>query len=81
MRTVQPCSTRPEIGPVEGWRRSSCAHLGSPSAVWNVSPRIDLCTGETLDPPAELPLARYEVVIEEGRVLIEVPEGPPEVSE
>jgi len=42
---------------------------------------FDLGTGEALDPPAELPLAVYDVVIEGGRVLIEVPEGPLEVNE
>ena len=43
--------------------------------------RFDLATGEPLDPPAELPLAVYEVVIEDGRILIEVPDGPLEVNE
>ncbi len=38
--------------------------------------RFDLLTGDALDPPAELPLAVYPVVVEGGRVLIEVPEGP-----
>ena len=38
--------------------------------------RFDLDTGEPLDPPAEEPIARYPVVVENGRVLIEVPEGP-----
>jgi 3-phenylpropionate/trans-cinnamate dioxygenase ferredoxin subunit len=38
--------------------------------------RFDLDTGDALDPPAELPLARYPVVVEDGRILIEVPEGP-----
>ena len=38
--------------------------------------RFDLGTGEALDPPAEMPLAAYEVVIEDGRILIEVAEGP-----
>ena len=37
---------------------------------------FDLETGEALDPPAEVPLAIYDVVIEDGRILIEVPEGP-----
>jgi hypothetical protein len=41
-----------------------------------------LCkTGEPLDPPADQPLAVYPVVIEDGRVLIEVPDGPLEISE
>ncbi len=43
--------------------------------------RFDLTSGEALDPPAELPLARYPVVLEDGRVLIEVPEGPLAVNE
>jgi 3-phenylpropionate/trans-cinnamate dioxygenase ferredoxin component len=38
--------------------------------------RFDLETGDALDPPAELPIVRYPVVIENDRVLIEVPEGP-----
>jgi len=42
--------------------------------------RFDLETGEALDPPAELPLAVYGVVVDGGRVLIEVPEGPLEVN-
>ena len=43
--------------------------------------RFDLADGEALDPPAELPLARYEVVIEDDRVVIEIPDGPLEVNE
>ena len=43
--------------------------------------RFDLADGEALDPPAELPLARYDVVIEDGRILIEVPDGPLPVNE
>jgi nitrite reductase/ring-hydroxylating ferredoxin subunit len=42
--------------------------------------RFSLADGEPLDPPAELPLAIYPVVVEGGRVLIEVPEGPLEVN-
>ena len=42
--------------------------------------RFDLDTGEALDPPAELPLAVYPVIVEGGRVLIEVPDGPLEVN-
>jgi 3-phenylpropionate/trans-cinnamate dioxygenase ferredoxin subunit len=38
--------------------------------------RFDLASGEAIDPPAELPLATYDVVVEGGRVLIEVPDGP-----
>ena len=43
--------------------------------------RFDLEDGEALDPPAELPLALYPVVVEDGRILIEVPDGPLEVNE
>lgn len=43
--------------------------------------RFDLSSGEPLDPPAEDPLAVYPVVVEGGRILIEVPDGPLEVSE
>lgn len=42
--------------------------------------RFSLADGEPLDPPAELPLAVYPVVVEGGRVTIEVPEGPLEVN-
>jgi 3-phenylpropionate/trans-cinnamate dioxygenase ferredoxin subunit len=43
--------------------------------------RFDLADGEALDPPAEVPLAMYPVVVEDGRVFIEVPEGPLPVNE
>jgi len=43
--------------------------------------RFDLETGEPLDPPAEVPIVRYPVIIKGGRVLIEVPEGPLPVNE
>ena len=43
--------------------------------------RFDLATGGALDPPAELPLAMYEVVVEGGRILIDVPDGPLAVNE
>jgi 3-phenylpropionate/trans-cinnamate dioxygenase ferredoxin subunit len=37
--------------------------------------RFDLATGEPLDPPAEVPLALYDVDIEDGRIVLELPEG------
>ncbi len=37
--------------------------------------RFDLETGEPLDPPAELPLALYPVIVENGRIFIEIPDG------
>ena len=43
--------------------------------------RFDLDTGEALDPPAELPLAMYPVVVEGGRIILELPEGPIPVNE
>jgi len=43
--------------------------------------RFDLENGEPLDPPAELPLAVYEVLLEGGRILIEVADGPLEVND
>ena len=43
--------------------------------------RFDLADGEALDPPAEVPLASYPVVIEDGRVFIEIPDGPLPVNE
>ena len=43
--------------------------------------RFDLADGKALDPPAELPLAMYPVVVDDGRVYIEVPEGPIPLNE
>jgi 3-phenylpropionate/trans-cinnamate dioxygenase ferredoxin subunit len=43
--------------------------------------RFDLTSGEPIDPPAELPLEIYPVVVENGRVLIDVPDGPLPISE
>ena len=43
--------------------------------------RFSLDDGEPLDPPAEVPLAVYPVVVEEGRILIEIPDGPLPVNE
>ena len=43
--------------------------------------RFDLEDGEPLDPPAELPLAVYDVAVVDGRVTIDVPDGPLEVNE
>jgi 3-phenylpropionate/trans-cinnamate dioxygenase ferredoxin subunit len=38
--------------------------------------RFSLLDGEVTDPPAELPLVIYPVVVEGGRVGIQVPVGP-----
>jgi len=43
--------------------------------------RFDLETGEALDPPAELPLAVYPVVIEDGQVVLELPDGEVPVNQ
>jgi 3-phenylpropionate/trans-cinnamate dioxygenase ferredoxin subunit len=43
--------------------------------------RFDLSSGEPLDPPAEDALAVYPVVVDNGRIMIEVPDGPLEVNE
>ena len=43
--------------------------------------RFDLFDGEPLDPPAEIPLAVYAVVVEDGRIVIEVPDGPLPINE
>ncbi len=43
--------------------------------------RFDIETGDALDPPAELPLAKYPVAVEAGRVVLELPEGPIPVNE
>jgi 3-phenylpropionate/trans-cinnamate dioxygenase ferredoxin subunit len=42
--------------------------------------RFSLEDGEALDPPAELPLVMYPVVVEGGRVSIEVGPGPLRVN-
>ena len=43
--------------------------------------RFDLETGEALDPPAELPLALYDVTVEDDRIVLALPEGPIPVNE
>ncbi len=43
--------------------------------------RFDLETGEALDPPAELPLAVYPVIVEGDEIILELPEGPIPVNE
>jgi 3-phenylpropionate/trans-cinnamate dioxygenase ferredoxin subunit len=53
--------------------------VGSITCALHLS-RFDLETGDALDPPAEMPLVLYSVVVEDGRVLLEVPAGPLEVN-
>ena len=43
--------------------------------------RFDLESGEPLDPPAEVPLALYPTSVDDGRIVIEVPDGPLPVNE
>lgn len=43
--------------------------------------RFDLGSGEALETPAELPLVVHPVTVVDGRVTIEVPDGPLEVNE
>jgi nitrite reductase/ring-hydroxylating ferredoxin subunit len=43
--------------------------------------RFDLTSGEALDPPAELPLARYPVSVDGDDIVIELPEGPIPINE
>jgi nitrite reductase/ring-hydroxylating ferredoxin subunit len=43
--------------------------------------RFDLFSGEALDPPAELPLRVYPVFVEDGQIVLELPEGPIPVNE
>jgi 3-phenylpropionate/trans-cinnamate dioxygenase ferredoxin subunit len=37
--------------------------------------RFDIETGDALDPPAEAPLAKYPVFVEDGQLVLELPEG------
>jgi 3-phenylpropionate/trans-cinnamate dioxygenase ferredoxin subunit len=37
--------------------------------------RFDIASGDALDPPAELPLAKYPVLVEQGELVLELPEG------
>jgi 3-phenylpropionate/trans-cinnamate dioxygenase ferredoxin subunit len=43
--------------------------------------RFDLETGEALDPPAELPLAIYPTFVEDGQIVVELPEGEIPINE
>lgn len=43
--------------------------------------RFDLASGDALDPPAELPLARYPITVEDGQLVLELPEGSIPVNE
>ena len=43
--------------------------------------RFDLVTGEALDPPAELPLMRWPVSVEDGEIVLDLPEEQIQVNE
>ena len=43
--------------------------------------RFDLVSGEALDPPAELPLVAFPVSVEDGNIVIEVPQGEISINE
>jgi 3-phenylpropionate/trans-cinnamate dioxygenase ferredoxin subunit len=43
--------------------------------------RFDIETGEALDPPAEVPLVKYPVFAENGRIVLELPQGDIPVNE
>jgi 3-phenylpropionate/trans-cinnamate dioxygenase ferredoxin subunit len=43
--------------------------------------RFDIETGDPLDPPAEVPLVKYPVTVEDGQIVLELPEGPIPVNE
>ena len=43
--------------------------------------RFDLFRGEALDPPAALPLQVYPVFVENGEIVLELPQGPVPVNE
>jgi 3-phenylpropionate/trans-cinnamate dioxygenase ferredoxin component len=43
--------------------------------------RFDLATGEALDPPADLPLVRYDIVVEGDDIILELPDGAIPVNE
>ena len=43
--------------------------------------RFDLSDGESLDPPADLPLATYPVREVEGEIVIDLPEGDVPINE
>ena len=43
--------------------------------------RFDLDTGEALDPPAELPLVMWPVAMDDGTIVLELPDGPIAVNE
>jgi len=43
--------------------------------------RFDLDSGDALDPPAVMSLVRYPVAIEDGTIVLVLPEGPIPVNE
>ena len=43
--------------------------------------RFDLISGESLDPPADLPLARFPAAIEDGQIVLSLPAGEIRINE
>jgi 3-phenylpropionate/trans-cinnamate dioxygenase ferredoxin component len=43
--------------------------------------RFDIETGEALDPPAELPLVKYPVTVDDGTIALELTDGPIPINE
>jgi len=43
--------------------------------------RFDLFSGEALDPPAVMPLVRWPLTVEEGSIVLELPDGPILINE
>jgi len=43
--------------------------------------RFDLATGEALDPPAVMPLVRWPLTVEDGFIVLELPDGPILINE
>src|SRR6478736_5751556 len=43
--------------------------------------RFDLLSGEALDPPAVMPLVRWPLTVEDGSIVLELPDGPLRINE
>jgi 3-phenylpropionate/trans-cinnamate dioxygenase ferredoxin subunit len=43
--------------------------------------RFDLVSGESLDPPADLPLASFPVIVEGDDIMLDLPDGEIRVNE
>ena len=43
--------------------------------------RFDILSGEALDPPAVMPLVRWPVIIADGSIALDLPDGPIRINE